>query len=136
MATSSNLIIGNGVDTTDIKRVYDDFVFTRYTDVAADKEYSDYETDKLETVSTYFSDVDGVGIKSDLSDYYDSWQNLADNPDNISVKTDLEENTENLSSHIQETRDQVYDLQKQVNDDLALDINEVNKFSKELAQLN
>jgi len=136
MATSSNLIIGNGVDTTDIKRVYDDFVFTRYTDVAADKEYSDYETDKLETVSTYFPDVDGVGIKSDLSDYYDSWQNLADNPDNISVKTDLEENTENLSSHIQETRDQVYDLQKQVNDDLALDINEVNKFSKELAQLN
>lgn len=128
--------VGNGVEVQEIKRVYDNFVFDRYSDISSDKEYSDYEKQKLETLSTFFPEIDQVGIKTDLSEFYDMWQTLADNPDNTSIKTALAKQTESLSEHIQYTQDQVVDLQAQVNDQMAVNINEVNDLAKELAALN
>jgi len=128
--------IGTGVQTTDVKRVFDNFVFDRYTSVSADKEYSDYNEKTLNQLSTYFPDIDGVGIKSDLADYYNSWQDLSDNPDNDAVKVALEKQTETLTEHINSTREQVSDLQSQVNEEIEVDIREVNSLAKDLANVN
>jgi len=128
--------IGSGVETTDVKRVFDNFVFDRYTSVSADKEYADYNEKTLTQLSTYFPDIDGVGVKADLAAYYDSWQDLADNPDNDAVKIALAKQTETLTEHISQTRDQVASLQSQVNEEIAVDINEVNSLAKELADIN
>jgi flagellar hook-associated protein 1 FlgK len=128
--------VGNGVEVQEIKRVFDNFVFDKYTDVSASKEYSEFEKNTLETLSTYFPEIDNVGIKTDLSEFYNMWQNLADNPDNNSIKTALAKQTESLSNHINSTQQQVIDLQSQVNDQMAVNINEVNAKAKELSLLN
>ena len=128
--------VGNGVEVDEVKRVFDNFVFDNYSSVSADKEYSDYEKKTYEELSTYFPEIDGVGVKSDLSGFYDSWQTLSDNPTNDSVKIALAEQTNTLTSHIGQTKDQVSNLQKQVNQDIAVSINEVNSLAEELAGLN
>lgn len=128
--------IGNGVEVTDIGRVFDSFVYTRYTDVSSDKEYSDYETKTLQTLSSYFPEIDGVGVKSDLSDYYDMWQTFADNPDNDSVKVALATQTNTLTDHIASSKSQIFALQKQVNEDISVSINEVNEIAQKIAELN
>jgi len=134
--SSSSGQIGNGTQILDIKRVFDNYTFDRYVDVSSDKEYSDYEKKTLETVSTYFPEIDGVGVKSDLANYYDMWQSLADNPDNTSIKVALAEQTNSLSSHIRESESQVKDLQLKVNDEIAMNVDEVNRLAKELANIN
>ena len=128
--------IGNGTEVQDIGRVFDNFVFDKYNASSSDKEYSDYERQKLEELSTYFPDVDGVGIKADLAAYYDAWQTFADNPENDAVKVALAQQTETLTSHITSTQSQVLDLQKQVNEQMAVDINQVNELAKQLADIN
>jgi len=128
--------IGNGTEVQDISRVFDNYVFDKYNSVSADKEYSDYERQKLEELTTYFPDVDGVGIKADLTAYYDSWQTLSDNPNNDAVKVALSEQTQALTSHITSTQNQVLDLQKQVNEQISVDINQVNDLAAQLADLN
>jgi len=128
--------VGNGTEVQDISRVFDNFVFDRYTTVSADKEYSDYERQKLEELSTYFPDIDGVGIKNDMAAYYDMWQTFADNPDNDAIKVALGEQTQTLTQHITQTQDQVLGLQQQVNEQIAVDIDEVNKLASQLADLN
>ena len=128
--------VGNGVEVMDIQRIFDNFVFDRYTSISADKEYSDYETKVLEELSTYFPEIDGVGIKSDLAAYYDAWQTFADNPDNDAIKVNLAAQTETLAQHIIQTQDQVQHLQSQVNEELAVNINQVNELAEELAELN
>ena len=128
--------VGNGTEVQDIKRVFDNFVFDRYSGVSADKENSDFERQTLEELSTYFPEIDGVGIKSDLSKYYDMWQSFADNPDNDSIKIALAKQTETLTQHIKQTQNQVLDLQKQVNEQLSSNIKEVNDLAKQLADLN
>ena len=128
--------VGNGAEIMDIKRVFDNFVFDRYTGISADKEYSDFETKTLEELSTYFPEIDEVGIKADLAEYYNMWQTFADNPDNDSIKLALAQQSEVLADHIIQTRDQVFSTQLQINDQLAVNINEVNSLSKQLADLN
>ena len=128
--------VGNGAEIQTVKRVFDNFVFDRYTDTYAKKEYSDFEKQTLEQLSTYFPEIDEVGIKADLQEYYNMWQTFADNPDNDAIKIALAQQTEVLSNHIQSTKTQVADLQLQLNDEIEANINEVNSLAKSLADIN
>jgi len=128
--------VGNGVEIQDIDRVFDNYVYDRYVGISSDKAYADYTQQTLEELSTYFPEIDGVGIKSDLAEYYNMWQTFADNPDNDAIKVALAKQTETLTSHITETQNQVLSLQSQLNDQLATNINEVNDLAKELAEVN
>jgi len=128
--------VGNGTEVQEIKRVFDSFVFDRYSTISSDKEYSDYEQKTLETLSTFFPEIDGVGVKADLTNYYNSWQTFADNPGNDAVKIDLAKKTETLTQSIAHTQSQVLNLQDQLNSELSVNINQVNAYAKELAELN
>lgn len=128
--------IGNGVEVTDIKRVFDNYVYKRYTGLYADKEYNQFEKDTLEQLSTQFPEIDKVGIKADLAEYYNMWQSFADNPENDSIKLALSKQTQTLSKHIQYTQDQVTSMQKELNDQLLSNVNEVNSLGQKLADLN
>ena len=128
--------VGNGVDVTDIKRIFDNFVFDRYTGISANKEYSEYSEKMLEQLSTYFPEIDNVGIKADLAEFYNMWQTLSDNPDNDAVKVALAKQTETLATHINQTQEQIATLQTQLNEELVVNVNEVNFLAEELANLN
>lgn len=127
---------GNGTQVTEIARVFDAFVYNRYTSTAQNKEYSDAMKKTLQELSTYFPDIDNVGIKFDLQNYFDAWQNLASNPDNSSVKVDLAQQTLNLTQHIAQVRSQVITLQSSLDDQIQTSVDEVNRISEQIAQLN
>jgi flagellar hook-associated protein 1 FlgK len=128
--------VGDGVNIEEITRIFDSFVFDRYTDISSDKEYADFTEKTLSELSTYFPEIDGVGIKADLAEYYNMWQTFADNPDNESIKLALAQQTENLTNNINATQEKIKGLQDQVNDQLEVNIDEVNSLAKELADLN
>ncbi len=128
--------VGNGVEIQTIKRVFDNYVFDRYTDTYAEKEYADFSKSTLEQLSTYFPEIDEVGVKADLQEYYNMWQTFADNPDSDAVKIALTKQTEVLSEHIAYTQNQVTTLQSQLNNEIETNINEVNSLAKNLAELN
>ncbi|MDA7817783.1 flagellar hook-associated protein FlgK [Sulfurimonas sp.] len=128
--------VGNGVDITSIQRVFDNFIFDRYSKLSGDKEYSDFVKTTMEELSTYFPEVDEVGIKADLQAYYNAWQSFSDNPGNDSIKLALAKQTENLTENIQYTQDKILGLQNKINDQLNVNIIEVNALAEELASLN
>jgi flagellar hook-associated protein 1 FlgK len=128
--------VGNGTEVTDIKRVFDNFVFDRYTAISSSKEYSDYEQKTLDQLSSYFPEIDGVGVKADLQEFYNMWQNFADNPDNDAIKVALSKQTQTLSEHIRQSQSQISSLQMQVNEEMIVNVNEVNALAKELAGIN
>ncbi len=128
--------VGNGAQITDIKRVFDNFVFDRFTSVSGDKEYADFAEKTLNELSSYFPEIDGVGIKSDLTDYFNMWQTFADNPDNDAIKLALAQQTETLTQSIGYTQEKIYALQSQVNEQLLVNVNEVNELTSQLAEIN
>jgi flagellar hook-associated protein 1 FlgK len=65
--STPRIINGNGVQVTDVKRVFDNFVFSRFREISEDKEYADFTETTLKELSTYFPEIVNVGIKYNLS---------------------------------------------------------------------
>jgi flagellar hook-associated protein 1 FlgK len=128
--------VGNGTQIQSIQRIFDQFTYNSYSAASADKQASDFTKDIMQQVSTYFPEVDGVGIKSDLNAYYNAWQSLSDNPQNNAVKVNVAQTAQTLVQHIQTTKDQVVTLQNQMNDQLKTQIDQVNQIAKSIAGLN
>ncbi len=128
--------IGNGTTVDAIVRVFDSFVYDRYTSTSEEKAYSDFMRQTMETLSTYFPEIDDVGIKADLHSYFDMWESLAANPDNSAVKVALAQQAQSLADRITQTRTQVRSLQDEVNTQLEAAIAEVNRLGAEIADLN
>lgn len=128
--------VGNGTQIQSIERIFNQFTFDSYSSASADKQSSDTTKNILQQVATYFPEIKGVGIKSDLSSYYDMWQSLADNPDNNAIKVALAQQAQVLTQHIQSTQTQVTTLQSQLNDQLKTNIDEVNRTAQQIADLN
>ena len=127
---------GNGTQISEITRVFDAFVYNRYTTAAQNKDYSDTMKKNLEELSTYFPDISNVGIKEDLKNYFDSWQLLASNPSNTAVKVALAQQAQTLSQHIAQTRSQIGTLQNSLDDQIKVNIDEVNRVGEQIAGLN
>lgn len=127
---------GNGTQITEIARIFDEFVYNRYSSSAQNKEYSDAMKNNLQELSTYFPDIDNIGIKFDLQNYFNAWQTFSSNPDNTAVKVDLAQQTQNLTQHISQTRDQISALQHSLDDQIKVNIDEVNRIAEEISGLN
>lgn len=127
---------GNGVQIAEIVRVFDSFVNDRYSTAAQNKEYSDTLKKNLEELSTYFPDIDNLGIKEDLKNYFDLWQSLAANPSNAAVKVALAQQTQTLTQHISQTQAKIEALQRSTDDQLLINVEEVNRIGQQIANLN
>lgn len=127
---------GNGTQIVEIARIFDKFVFDRYKSTSQSKEYSDTMKNSLEELSTYFPEIDNVGIKNDLQTYFDLWQSFASNPSNTALKVALAQQTQTLSQHITQTRSQITNLQGSLNDQLAVNVDEVNRIATQITQIN
>ena len=127
---------GNGVKITEIVRIFDSFVNDRYSAAAQNKEYSDTLKKNLIELSTYFPDIDNVGIKNDLKNYFDLWQSLASNPSNTAVKVALAQQTQTLTQHISQTQGKIASLQRSTDNQLLVNVEEVNRISEQIAKLN
>lgn len=127
---------GNGVEVDSILRVFDSFVYDRYTSTATDKEYSDFTRETMETLSTYFPEIEGVGVKAEMQAYFNMWQSFADDPDNEALRVALAEQTKSLTQSIQQTYAQVSELQSEMNRQLVVSVDELNRIGSEIADLN
>lgn len=127
---------GNGTQVKEIVRIHDEFVFSRYRAESQNKEFSDFQRQTLEELSTYFPDIENVGIKYDLQEYFNLWGDLSVNPGNQAVKVALAQQTQVLSQDLQRTRTQVSNLQVTLNDQLKTGVDEINRIGEQIALLN
>lgn len=127
---------GNGTTVKEIVRIHDEFVFARYRSESENKEFTDFQRQTLEELSTYFPEIENVGIKFDMQEYFNLWGDLSVTPDNQAIKVALAKQTETLSRSIQQTSAQIYDLQSTLNDQLKTSVDEINRIGVEIANLN
>ncbi len=128
--------IGEGVQVTQITRIHDEFVYSRYKDSSNTLSHDEYMQQSLEEVAKYFPDLQDLGISQDLENYFNSWNDFASNANDGSQKIALVQNASTLSSNINSTRDTLRDLQNSINDQLKSNIDEVNSIGQRIASIN
>lgn len=132
----NNISVGRGVDVESIQRIHNEFVFDRYSRAAQDFNFANTEFDHLREASSYFPDVDGVGIYNDVKEYFNAWKDIAKNPKDPAQKQVLAEKTTILTNNIHTTRHKLEVLQKKASEDLEVRIKEINEIGSQIAKLN
>jgi len=128
--------VGSGVMISDIKRIHDEFVFSRYVKASAEKEFSDFQRQTLEELSVHFPEIQGVGIKNDLENYFAAWEDLAENPNSSATKVGLAQATKTLTLNLNQTAGKLKNIQVKLNKELKINIDEVNRLGGEISKIN
>jgi len=129
-------VMGQGAQVITVERVFDDFLYGRLKDASKDQSYSKFQEETLAEISTYYPDIDNVGIYNDIKNFFDSWQELAGNGDDPSLKQILATNTETLSQNLKDLRSRLSQIQTDTYGDMKVLLNEVNRLGKEIASIN
>ncbi len=128
--------VGTGSQIYEIKRVHDEYLYARSKISEANLEFARYTNQTLKEISDYFPDLEDNGIAKDLQDFFASWSDLSQDPDNDAQKVVVANNTIKLTSHIKDTRDKLKDLQNRLNDEFKEGIEKVNDLAKQIADIN
>lgn len=128
--------LGRGVSVDAIQRLHDEFVFSRYSKAATEHNFFDEEFRTLREASTFFPDVEGVGIYNDLEQYFNSWKDIAKNPNDTAQKQVLAKNAMILARNLNDTKEKLVILQRKKSEELEAQIHDANKLGAQIAEIN
>ncbi|TLD87822.1 flagellar hook-associated protein FlgK [Helicobacter sp. MIT 05-5294] len=131
-----NYALGQGLDIMTVERVHDEYSFMRYKKAASEKTYYDTSFAGLREASSYYPEIDGVGIYNDLQNYFNAWKDLSTKAGDPAQKIALAEQANTLSKNIQETRNSLVYLQQRLNDEVKVAVEEVNRLAEQIATIN
>ena len=128
--------VGAGTRVDTITRAHDEYLYGRYKNSQSSLEFANYQKQTLQEISDLFPDIDGLGIAQDLNDFFNSWSDVAQEPDNDALKVVLVNNTDKMNSHIRDTNQNLKDIQSRLNDEFKDGISQVNDLASQIVELN
>lgn len=134
--SEQNFQLGTGVGIDSITRIHDEFVYKRLNNSKQDKEFSNFNRKTLEEISTLFPEIDDVGIKNNFHKYMDAWATVAQDFDNIAQKAVLAQEAQNFAESIHDVRNRLVSYQTELNEQLGVNVQEINRMAKQIADLN
>jgi flagellar hook-associated protein 1 FlgK len=128
--------VGAGTRIKTITRVHDEYLYGRYKNSQSSLEFSNYQKQTLQEISDFFPDMDGDGIAQDLKDFFSSWSDISQDPDNDALKVVLVNNTNKLVSHLRDTNQKLKDVQTRINNEFKDGISKVNDLAYQIVEIN
>lgn len=133
---SSDFSLGAGVDAEQVTRSR----FALYDEIYRN-ENQDYNafitTEELLTqVELLFDEPSDRGFAGILDDFYNSWQDLANDPQSMAARQTVISTAEELTSRMHRLHEQLTIMQADVDNEIATIPERINEISREIADLN
>lgn len=131
--------IGQGTVINRIERMRDERLDTQYWDKQTDVGYWGAKSQNLQELEAQLQEPSENGLTELFNKFWDSWDNLANNPDGPSgdvMRASLIQDTKNLTSRLNEVGDSVVEKRKEINDHVTSDVDKLNTLFSDLSTLN
>jgi flagellar hook-associated protein 1 FlgK len=128
--------MGMGVDVISIDRMRNAFIdeqIRRQNQEAGIFEEYNYSLEGIENILTEPSET---GLLRYLDQFFDGWQNLANNPADISARTMVKTNAEILLDVFHNLSGEIRNLRQTRNEEINQRVNKVNELSEKIFNLN
>jgi len=128
--------MGTGVDAVEIKRIYDRFINAQINNASQELGRWDAQKDAVESLEMIFNEAYGYGLSEAMSEYWNAWQALSNNPAGFTERQVLLTRGEILTSTFNKLDSDL--TQSQRDQDLAIEVtvSEVNRLAAQLVDLN
>lgn len=134
--SSGQLKVGMGVKVNSVVQYADQFINQSLHQKTSQLKGYESKAFVLSYLETIFNEARDQGLVKAMNEFWNAWQDLASNPGGMSERTALLAKGEALGRHFNSMSDALHQVRKEMGNNLAVSINELNHLSKKIAELN
>ena len=128
--------LGNGVESKNVTRVRNEFVDYQINQAVSSRGYFETMDDALSRVENIFTEPSDNALNQFLDDFWNSWQDLANNPADLSAREAVKTTTQVMTAQFHSLSTELHDYKLQINNMIEAEIGEVNDLLNDISQLN
>jgi len=127
---------GNGVVAEAIGRQYDQFLVQRLMNQESTLSYLEAQQQSMRIIETTFNEVPGLAVNDLMSQFWEAWQGLSDNPELSASRQTVVQQAQLLGEQFSSMAAEL--TQSSIDIGVALDsaIDDVNSLTSQIANLN
>jgi len=131
-----NLNLGNGVTVGGVKRIVDPMINKAVANNGAQQGYWNTLNTGLNSVGGVFGSLQSTGLSSALNNFFLSWQQLSNNPQDNAQKANVRAKSQTLISNLADMNKQLVAAQNSANSQIDSQIQQVNQLLDNIASLS
>ncbi len=128
--------LGSGVQAIAVERVYQRFLGVQINNETQSLGRWESHKDTLERVEMIFDESGGYGLNQVLSEFWNAWQDLTNNPSGQTERTILMAKSEMLAFNFNKNYEDLQTLQKDFDASITGTVEDINQLAAEIVDLN
>lgn len=129
--------LGTGVRANQyIQRVYDQFVNAQLAESESLAGRWDAQLETLEKAELMFDETSGYGLNGAMAQFWNSWQEVSNNPSGYTERATLIADTQNLTAVFNSLSEGLVEVQSDSDASIVTAVDEINTLTSEIADLN
>lgn len=128
--------LGTGVRVDEIQRASDQIIEAQLRNQLSLVGQWDKSNTLLQGIESVLNEPSTTGLSQALSDFFNAWSDVSNNPDSTSPRMELVQKAQALAGDFQGLKTQLQTSISSVNDEVSADVNTINTKAGQIAQLN
>ena len=133
---TGNGLMGSGVRANKVERVYQRFLGVQINNETQSLGQWEAHKDSLERVELIFNESGGYGLNQVMSEFWNAWQDLTNNPSGSVERTVLVAKSEMLTATFSKNYEDLQKLQRDIDWNIEGAVEEINRLSDNMVDLN
>jgi flagellar hook-associated protein 1 FlgK len=128
--------MGLGATVVNIERMRNTFLDQQIRKQNSEVGYFVQVSSSFDRMEAILCEPSDLGIMFYLDEFFNSWQNLANNPQDLSARTMVKTNAEVLMDNFRKAATELQNLRQTKNDEIPMVLNRINQISYEIMNIN
>jgi flagellar hook-associated protein 1 FlgK len=128
--------IGNGVEFDGVQSIRDNVLDLRIDQETQQQNQLQTYVNSMNQVQSLFNETQGSGLSDAINSFFNSFQQLADNPTDTPTRQAVISAGQNLASAFQQTGQQLTTIQQGADQEVVQTVQQINADTTQLAGLN
>lgn len=130
------MLLGRGVETDQVTRSVDQFVENKLMQEKSSMLSSQEMEKYMQVLEGIFSENSGTSISSMLSDYWNLWNDISNNPSGSSERIALYEHSVLMSNQFKSLGPDLNQIQTDITNAISVGVERINQLTSEISQIN
>jgi len=128
--------VGTGVRAVDVERIYQRFLGVQINNETQSLGRWEANKDMLERVEMILDESEGYGLSQVMSEFFNAWQDLANNPSGAVERSVLVAKSETLAATFSKNYQDLQTVQQDIDTMISGTVEEINLLSEKIGSLN
>lgn len=128
--------LGTGVKAQEVVRHFDDMVEELYLEQGSLRDKWGDLWEQLKSVENLLNESSGVGVSSTLSQYFNSWNEVSQRPDEYGARRSVINDAATLASTLNQVYSDLAQMQARIDSTVSAQVDDVNDLLEQIAELN